>query len=319
MICCDGDTYNCDPSGGGVVGIWDVKLLWEHSPGFFSCERFQGETLLGTYDTCLGFSAQLCHLESRSVLHTFSSSESVYHIRNQGDDHCYVACEQGNLYKLTSPTGTPVLVESQHYHMGYYDALDYEGHRYSLEKENIYPPNKVAIWRDGAGWFTSHNWKGKDMLEFGGSLFVSATGVDNDIKATIARIDMDRTEHLYKKFPGWTGFLAAYDGKVWTTLSYGAKIYNTSGQLWSIPGSTGWFIGEVNGVLLATSTEGGWRLNGPSYVFEFDGANWVKVVTIPDAEPWCICSGGSSDEFILVTRNEHEWCGKGRVYKLTRK
>ena len=326
MICCTDDKYTCTPGsggggGGGAAGLWDATLLWEHSPGFFSCERFQGETLLGTYSTCLGFKAQLCHLEAKSVIHTFTSSESIYHIRNQGDAHCYLACEQGNLYKLNIPLGTPVLIEPQHYVMGYYDALDYGGYRYSLEKATVYPPNETMIRRNGAAWVHTHGWKAKDMVELGNSLYFSATGIDNAIRARIIRIDIaDRTQHFYKKFSGWTGYLAAYDGKVWCTMETGkAMIYNTAGQEWTLPGHTSWFIGVVNGILLATSTEGDWRGDGPSYVFEFNGSDWIKVLTVPDAEPWAICPGATIDKFIFVTRNEHEHCGMGRAYELTRK
>ena len=323
MICCDGDTYNCTPGGGGgggPSGTWAGVEIWSHSPGFFSCGQFQGDVLLGTYWTCISGHAQVIRLSDHHII-SQNSGESVYHIRNQEDAYCYLPHEQGSLYKLTSISGTPTLIESRHYVMGYYDALDYGGHRYSLEKATVYPPNETMIRKDGSAWLHTHGWKAKDMVQLNNSLYFAATGVHNDIKATICRVDIgDKSQHFYKVFNGWTGYLCTYDGLVWVTFNpHGATVYNNAGQVWTLDGNAAWFIGEVNGHLLATSTEGDWRsCSGPSYVYEFNGTDFIKVLTVPDAEPWNICAGATADKFYFVTRNQCEWCGMGRVYELTR-
>lgn len=324
MICCDGDTYNCDPaggSGGGPVGIWHSSLVWEHSPGFFSCERFQGEVLAGTYDTCLNFHAQLCHIGSKSVIRTFSSSESIYHLRNQGDDHCYLACEQGNLYRLNTPLGSPVLVESQTYPMGYYDACDGDGHRYSVEKKSVHPPNQVKIRRDGADFVTA-NFGCKEICWDGSSLWLGAYHISNSDKCALCRLDVgSRTLHFGTIYRGHIVCPTLYDGKIWAALQLsggGAAVINSSGYFARIEGNQGWMCKVVNGVLVVTTTDGRWRGYGPSHLFEWSGSAWVKVLDMPDAEPWDICAGSTADEFYLVTRNEHLSCGMGRVYKLER-
>ena len=188
MICCHDGKYNCDltPGGpGGPVGSWRATLVWEHSPGFFSCERFQNEVFMGTYETCLGFKAQLIRLSDQKILRTFTSTESIYHIRNQGDSYCYVACEQGNLYKMTDINGSLTLIESQTYPMGYYDACDGDGHRYSVEKKSVGPPNQVKFRRDGASWVDG-NFGCKEILYNDGKLWIGAYNLSNDYKCALS-------------------------------------------------------------------------------------------------------------------------------------
>ena len=317
MLCCVDGIYDC----GIAPRRWKSELVWEHSPGFLSCERFQDEVFLGTYDTCLGLKSQLCKLSSSGVVQVFDPSEGVYHIRNQGDSYCYIACEQGDLYKLTSASGTAVLIESHTRARGYHDACDGDGHRYSVEEESTHPPNQANIKRDGVDWMTL-NFGCKDITYYDGKLWIGAYHISNDYKCSLAWIDVtSKTVHFGEFYSGHIVCPTYYNGKVWAALQLtggGAAVINSDGEYYQVPGNQGWAVKVVNGILLVTTTEGSWRGSGFSHLLVFDGTKFTEVRSFPDTEPWDICAGDTVDEFYLVTRNEREECGMGRVYKLTR-
>ena len=297
---------------------YTAQLVAEHQPGFFSCANFNGQILLGTYQDYTNLMrCQLCELVGNrvKVLHTFDG-ESVYHIR-VFDNYAILPIEQGSLYRYDA--GDVCLLKNKRYHMGFYDFVWLGGHNYSLEKENVYPPNRVAIYQDLHDWFESADWKAKDMIAFDGKLYCSASGLNNRTEAAIVEIDPNtKAVKLYKSFRWcWPGTLTVYDGAVWMSMDCDGTITNTLGEEFHL-GNHAWFIGKVGNTFFAT-TGGRWRGVGLSHLWVFDPETrqFIKKLDFPDAEPWFICQAGENS-FYLVTRNEEE-NNLGRVYLIERK
>ena len=297
-----------------------ATLVASHQPGFFSCCNMNGRILEGTYqDYHNKMHCQLCELINGNqvkVLNTFEG-ESVYHVRPY-DTYVLAPVEQGNMYSVI-PGQAPILMKKKSWRMGYYDAFWYKGHCYTLEKANIYPPSKVAIYQDGKPWFYGTGWKAKDMLPLNDKIYLSATSLNNRTEAAIVSIDIaTKAVKFFKSFRWcWTGGLGVYDNAVWASFDCNGTFYNTKGEEFHL-GNHGWFIGPVGETLFAT-TGGKWRGVGPSHLWVFnpESRQFEKKLDIPDAEAWSICKGPTSNSFYLVTRNEHE-NNLGRIYLITR-
>lgn len=293
---------------------YTATLVASHQPGFFSCANFVSRIVLGTYqDYHNKMHAQLCELIGNKikVLHTFDG-ESVYHIRTYPkDDYMILPIEQGNLYRYDS-SGVHEL-KHRTYHMGFYDFCWLNGHNYSLEKKNIYPPNVVAIYKDLQSWFLSTGWKAKDMVPFKGKLYCSATGLNNRTEGAIVEIDpATKAVKYFKHFRWcWTGCLNAFDDAVWATFDCDGIVYNTKGEEWHL-GDHGWYVGKIWDTIFAT-TGGKWRGSGPSHLYVFNSVTrqFEKKLDLDTCEPWFMCAGNQPYTWYLVSR-----CEKGNIGKV---
>jgi len=319
--------HNVDGRGKGVLGGSaggvpnQMGLVAEHSPGFFSCLWHNGRLYMGTYSGGTHGKCQLCRLDGNkvTVVHTFDG-ESVYHLRGF-EDYMIMPIEQGNLYRRDDD-GTITKLRDRSMTMGFYDFCWLDSHWYAVEKMNVHPPNQVAIYKDNNDWFTSTDWKAKDMMPLNGKLYLSATGIggsaEDDGSAAIVQIDPVTKAETFvtsQYHNCWTGGLGIYDGKAWATIDCNGKVFNSAGWSQNL-GDQGWFVGEIDGNLFAT-TGGKWRGTGPShlYIFQKDQNKFVKLMDFPDAEPWSMCRGESSGVYYLVTRNQQG--SLGRVYRLS--
>ena len=307
------------PSQNPAAYTYTATEVAHHQPGFFSCANWNGRIMLGTYqDYHNRMHCQLCELVGNkvNVIHTFEG-ESVYHVR-AFPGYLILPIEQGGLFRYDA--GGVHQLRAKTYHMGFYDFTWLGGHNYALEKANINPPNKVAVYRDLHDWFFSTGWKAKDAATLNGKLYFSASGLNGHTECAILDLDpATKAVKLYKTYRfAWPGTLAVYDNAVWMTMDNGV-ITNTRGEEYHV-GDHGWFIGKIGDTLFAT-TGARWRQSGNGHVFVFDPVRkqFVKVLDLPGiCEPWSMCAGPAGNQYYLVTRNEHK-DNLGRVYLIERK